>query len=276
MVCMMAMQGIGRPGVNMGNMQQGTPLDTHFYFPGYSEGGLSGDVRGNGMIVSMYQRMPQLPTINTVMQRVPKQRLPEAIMEGKAEGYMCDPSSIESQFAKVSYPMEGCCAHTHVLPLRRRLHRHHERHQPLGERLPQREPGVRGQPEHLDGGRDQVRRHHPARLHQLRALGHKRVVQLRRLHPAQLHAAQPPRVHHAAQVHRALGREQVGLSDLLRALPAPGAGHDVLGGRHRARLGQAPVRRHRPLRQDLVEALSEARLLRARGTQGAPCATRCR
>jgi molybdopterin guanine dinucleotide-containing S/N-oxide reductase-like protein len=108
MVCMMAMQGIGKPGVNMGSAQQGTPVDTRFYFPGYCEGGLSGDVKGNASVVSMYQRMPQLPTINTVPQRVPRQRLPEAILEGRAEGYLCDPTSIEAQFAKVSYPMEGC------------------------------------------------------------------------------------------------------------------------------------------------------------------------
>ena len=43
MVCLMAMQGLGKPGVNMGCLQQGTPVDTSFYFPGYSEGGLSGD-----------------------------------------------------------------------------------------------------------------------------------------------------------------------------------------------------------------------------------------
>ena len=28
MVCLMAMQGLGKPGINMGCMQQGTPLDT--------------------------------------------------------------------------------------------------------------------------------------------------------------------------------------------------------------------------------------------------------
>ncbi len=107
MVCMMAMQGIGKPGVNMGCMQKGTPVDTRFFFPGYCEGGLSGDVKNNAIVVSMYQRMPQLPTINTVAQKVPKQRVPEAILEGRAEGYICDPTSIEAQFAKVSYPAQG-------------------------------------------------------------------------------------------------------------------------------------------------------------------------
>ena len=107
MVCLMAMQGLGKPGINMGNMQRGTPVDSHFYFPSYTEGGLSGDVKGNGLIINMYQRMPQLPTINTVGQKIPKQQLPEAIMEGKAESYMCDPTSIEAQFAKVKYPADG-------------------------------------------------------------------------------------------------------------------------------------------------------------------------
>jgi len=34
MVCLMAMQGMGKPGVNMGGMQQGTPVDHHFFFQG--------------------------------------------------------------------------------------------------------------------------------------------------------------------------------------------------------------------------------------------------
>ena len=45
MVCLIAMQGLGKPGVNMGNLQWGTPLDFNFYFPGYAEGGMSGDWR---------------------------------------------------------------------------------------------------------------------------------------------------------------------------------------------------------------------------------------
>ena len=34
MVCLMAMQGLGKPGVNLGNLQFATPLDTKFFFPG--------------------------------------------------------------------------------------------------------------------------------------------------------------------------------------------------------------------------------------------------
>ncbi len=107
MVCLMAMQGLGKHGINMGNMQQGTPVDTRFFFPGYAEGGLSGDLEGTAMAVNLYQRMPQLPTVNPVYQRVPRLRIPEAILDGQTYGYPTDPKSIEGQFKKVKYPESG-------------------------------------------------------------------------------------------------------------------------------------------------------------------------
>ena len=107
MVCLMAMQGLGKPGVNMGGTQQGTPVDTYFYFPGYAEGGLSGDIEGTALAVNMYQRMPQLATVNTVYQRVPRLKIPEAILEGCCEGYPTDPKTIEGQFLKFDYPAPG-------------------------------------------------------------------------------------------------------------------------------------------------------------------------
>ena len=107
MVCLMAMQGLGKPGVNMGGMQQGTPLDTGFYFPGYAEGGLSGDLQGTAMAVHLYPRMPQLPTVNTVYQRVPRLYIPEAILDGHVSTYQSDPKTIEGQFFKYDYPAPG-------------------------------------------------------------------------------------------------------------------------------------------------------------------------
>lgn len=107
LVCLMGMQGLGKPGVNMGCMQQGTPVDTSFFFPGYAEGGLSGDIEGTAMGVNMYQRMPQLATVNTVKQRVPRLRIPEAILEGKTYGFPTDPKTIEGQFLKFEYPAPG-------------------------------------------------------------------------------------------------------------------------------------------------------------------------
>jgi trimethylamine-N-oxide reductase (cytochrome c) len=107
MVCLMAMQGLGKSGVNMGGLQQGTPIDTSFYFPGYAEGGLSGDLAGTALGVSLYPRFPQLPTMNTVYQQVPRLNIPEAILEGRTHGYPTDPKTIEGQFRRFDYPAPG-------------------------------------------------------------------------------------------------------------------------------------------------------------------------
>ncbi len=107
MVCLVAMQGLGKPGVNMGNLQWGCPIDFNFYFPGYADGGMSGDLEGTAMPVELYQRMPQLPTMNTPNQKIPRIGMPEAIIDGKAEGYPWVGKSIEIQFAKFAYPAPG-------------------------------------------------------------------------------------------------------------------------------------------------------------------------
>ena len=102
-----AMQGLGKPGCNMGNLQWGCPVDFNFYFPGYSEGGMSGDLENTAMPVALYQRMPQLPSMNSNGQQIPRIWLPEAIYEGKAEGYRWVGKSIEHQFGKFAYPAPG-------------------------------------------------------------------------------------------------------------------------------------------------------------------------
>ena len=107
MVCLTAMQGLGKPGINMGNLQWGTPIDFNFYFPGYADGGMSGDLENTAMPVELYQRMPQLPTMNSNGQRIPRIFVPEAITEGKAEGYPWVGKSIEHQFARFLYPAPG-------------------------------------------------------------------------------------------------------------------------------------------------------------------------
>ena len=107
MICLMAMQGIGKPGINMGNMQRATPVNGRFYFPGYADGGMSGDLTGTAMAVALYQRMPQLPVVNSVAQQIPRLQLPNAILEGKAEGYAWNGKSIEAQFGKIVYPKPG-------------------------------------------------------------------------------------------------------------------------------------------------------------------------
>ena len=107
MVMMMAMQGLGKPGINMGNMQMGTPVDHEFYFPGYADGGISGDLQWNGNAVNNYQSMPHVLTVNPVRQMVPRQHFPEAILNGKATGYIWDGLATELQFAPFEYPMPG-------------------------------------------------------------------------------------------------------------------------------------------------------------------------
>ena len=107
MILMMAMQGWGKPGINFGNLQIGTPVDFAFYFPGYAEGGISGELVWSACAVNNYLRMPHVLTMNPVKQLVPRQRLPEAIIEGRATGYMWDGSSQEAQFAPFQYPMPG-------------------------------------------------------------------------------------------------------------------------------------------------------------------------
>ena len=107
MVMMMAMQGLGKPGINMGNLQAGTPVDIEFYFPGYADGGISGELQWNGNAVNNYQRMPHVLTVNPVRQLVPRQQFADAIVHGHAQGYLWDGLASELQFAPFSYPMPG-------------------------------------------------------------------------------------------------------------------------------------------------------------------------
>ncbi len=107
MACLGAMQGLGKPGRGFGNMQWGTPIDHNFFFPGYAEGGMSGDLKNSAAPQAVYQRLPTLPSMNSVSQLIPRMQLAEAIINGKAEGYMWDGSSIESQFTKFTYPKPG-------------------------------------------------------------------------------------------------------------------------------------------------------------------------
>ena len=51
--------------------------------------------------------MPQLPSMNSSYQRIPRIYMPEAIADGKAEGWPWIGKSIEHQFAKFSYPAPG-------------------------------------------------------------------------------------------------------------------------------------------------------------------------
>jgi len=69
---------------------------------------MSGDLEATSMAVELFQRMPQLPTMNTPTQKIPRLYLPEAILDGKVDdGYPWNGKSIEAQFQKFSYPAAG-------------------------------------------------------------------------------------------------------------------------------------------------------------------------
>ncbi|SDE55189.1 molybdopterin dinucleotide binding domain-containing protein [Sporomusa acidovorans] len=68
---------------------------------------MSGDIFGTGNFLNLYQRMPNIVTMNTVKQGVPRLKIPEAIMEGHCETYNADATTIEGQFIPLKYPTPG-------------------------------------------------------------------------------------------------------------------------------------------------------------------------
>ncbi len=107
MILMMAMQGWGKPGINFGNLQFGTPLDLTFYFPGYADGGISGDFQWTASGIENYVSMAHVLTMNPVKQIIPREKLADGIIDGHCKGYLWDGSSPEAQFAPIEYPMPG-------------------------------------------------------------------------------------------------------------------------------------------------------------------------
>ncbi len=98
-------------------MQLGVPHDFSFYFPGYADGGISGDLNNTALAVSLYQRMPQLATMNPSSQKIPRLKLPDAIIDGHTEGHLWDARTIEGQFSEAVYPAPRSLAGSYVVPL---------------------------------------------------------------------------------------------------------------------------------------------------------------
>ena len=268
MVMLMAMRGLGKPGINMGNLEAGTPVDHEFYFPGYADGGISGELQWNGNAVHNYQKMPHVITVNPVRQLVPKQQFPDAIVERQGHGLSLGRPRDGDPVRAIRVPDAGLLAHPHDLQVRRLVVQHAHRIGTHGRGLSAREHRVRRQPVDLDGRRGAVRRRHPARLHPVRALRHRRMVLGRRLPAALLQPGQPPRDRAAAQVHRAARRIEVRLPDLHRHPFAPGARRDVHRRLQRARLVQARVRRLRRRQAHLVGRVLPQGLLRGAARAG--------
>jgi trimethylamine-N-oxide reductase (cytochrome c) len=104
MVCLMAMQGLGKPGVNFGGMQQGTPLDYSFFFPGYAEGGLSGDIAGTALAVNMYQRMPNCSQSTRSTKWSPDCASPKPLWTAKPPAILPTPRPSRTSFWSFAIP----------------------------------------------------------------------------------------------------------------------------------------------------------------------------
>ncbi len=245
MIALAAMQGYGKPGVqHLGHLAGRAVSDCVVRLPRLR--------RGRHVRRRRRSRPPATacstacsrtstglhPTVNahdsTEGIAIPRLRIPEAMMHEKFEwrgkGF-CGPS-IQSQMQKYEYPAPGYPFVTMYWRYGGSFFGTMQQTNRYVKAYREGKRAHRGQPVHLDGGRGQVRRHHPAGLHQLRALGHQRVRQLLGLHPGQPHPDQPPRDRLPEEVHRAARREQVGLRHLRRRGRAPGRGRRLHRGRH--------------------------------------------
>ncbi len=271
MVALAAMQGMGKPGSNIWGTTSGAPVDCSFMFPGYAEGGISGDMANSAAGFRFANRM--FPNGGRHHQPASHHRRPDRPASAHPRGHAARDRRVAGQgllrlpyrepVPEVRVPGPGLSPGGDVLPVRRLVLRHHDRDQPLRDRLSRGQDPVRSQPGHLVRRRDQVRRHHPAGLHQLRALGHQRGGQLLGLHRRFVPVHEPPGDHPAAEVHRAAGRVQVRLRDLRRAGRAPGRVRRLHHGRQeRTRLGQGLLPRHRHAQGDELGRFRQEGLLR--------------
>lgn len=114
MVLLQAMQGLGKPGNNIWSTTGGAPYNTDFVFPGYAEGGMSGEPTETAAHYQWLSRgMTKHPTRSTRNesggQHIPRLKLPECILdppqEWRGKGFCGE--NIESQFKKYKYPEDG-------------------------------------------------------------------------------------------------------------------------------------------------------------------------
>jgi molybdopterin guanine dinucleotide-containing S/N-oxide reductase-like protein len=114
MVLLAAMQGLGKPGSNIWSTTGGVPFNGDFVFPGYAEGGISGDPVNSA---AQYHWVPRGVTMHPVHsainnpggQHVPRILVPECIMNPPQEWHgkgFCGYST-ETQFKKYKYPEDG-------------------------------------------------------------------------------------------------------------------------------------------------------------------------
>jgi molybdopterin guanine dinucleotide-containing S/N-oxide reductase-like protein len=95
MVLLIAMQGLGKPGINMWGATMGAPSNFEFRFPGFENGGM--------------QQVGDHIWTNKTTQRVYRTQFPDSIMNPpvswKGEGF--NSKSLEQQFIPYTYPEPG-------------------------------------------------------------------------------------------------------------------------------------------------------------------------
>ncbi len=216
MVCLSAMQGLGKPGCNMGNLQWGCAARLQFLFPRLFRRRHVGRPREHGAAGRALSA--HAATADDELQRADDPAHLDAGGDHRRKGRrlslgrQVDRAPVRQVRLSGARPLAGA----HALQVRRLDPLDDEQHQPLGEDVPVAEPGIRRQPVDLVRGRGEVRRRDPAGLHQFRAHRHLRMGRARRLRPSRPAAAQPSRHRIPGARDRAAGRIEVRLLDLQR------------------------------------------------------------
>ncbi len=96
MVYLQAMQGLGKPGVNIWGTTMGAPYNPSPDFPGYNALGIN--------------KLAKKAAVNPVKQKINRLLVPEAILNPPVHwnGPGCCGASLEQQFEKYTYPEKGC------------------------------------------------------------------------------------------------------------------------------------------------------------------------
>ena len=89
------MQGMGKPGSNIWATTTGAPVDTSFMFPGYSEGGISGDVDNSAAGFRFVNRM--FPRRRSHAQPAPLHRRPDRATAAHPRGHAPRAPGMERQ-----------------------------------------------------------------------------------------------------------------------------------------------------------------------------------
>jgi trimethylamine-N-oxide reductase (cytochrome c) len=118
MIALIAMQGLGKPGVNLYTTTEGAPVDSAYYVPRYADGGIGGDPANSAAAFALAPRLfahgtGNHPTPTNIVTaagaHLDRLLLPESILDGYAEwsGRGFVGASIEQQFHRYHYPADG-------------------------------------------------------------------------------------------------------------------------------------------------------------------------